>query len=555
MKQTMKNLMTLVATALMATTMWAEQTVNITVTNTAGGTLTSSVAETNGLCTLTATPSAGYYITASDITVEKVVSGNVAQSRRRAPGVSGTIELAASGDNTDPSGVTTYTFTMPSADYDVLVTATFQQRTSITDDMVTLSATEFTYTGRVNAPDVTVVNGEVTLTANTDYELVNEGGTDVGEYTVTVTGKNTYMGTVTKNFNIVAAAATITAKDTTVTYNREAQVFEATTDKGTIAIEYYATAADRTNGTNKLTAEPINAGIYYILVKQTDANYAAAAVNATMTIEKATIASLILADEVLTCTDAPQTVAVEAVLTEEELDLREGEYTVSGNTQTAVGTYVVTVTAAENSNFQGSATAEFSIVRQLSINFAGSNEWATYCAAEDLNVPEGLTAFVVTEIGTSSVTTAPIDYLPAGQAVLLQREAGYVEAQDYAADAYTGEKQETITNLLMGTAAATDIESLSGGKVYVLFNDEFVRSIAGTIPANRGYLLIGSGVNPARRLSITYDEETLGIESVANATNNALLKNGWYTLDGRKLQGAPSVKGLYINNGRKLVVK
>ena len=29
----------------------------------------------------------------------------------------------------------------------------------------------------------------------------------------------------------------------------------------------------------------------------------------------------------------------------------------------------------------------------------------------------------------------------------------------------------------------------------------------------------------------------------------------WYTLDGRRLNGKPSVKGMYINNGKKIIVK
>ena len=28
----------------------------------------------------------------------------------------------------------------------------------------------------------------------------------------------------------------------------------------------------------------------------------------------------------------------------------------------------------------------------------------------------------------------------------------------------------------------------------------------------------------------------------------------WYTLDGRKLQGKPTKKGIYINNGRKVII-
>ena len=30
---------------------------------------------------------------------------------------------------------------------------------------------------------------------------------------------------------------------------------------------------------------------------------------------------------------------------------------------------------------------------------------------------------------------------------------------------------------------------------------------------------------------------------------------GWFSLDGRRLNGRPSAKGLYIHNGRKVVIK
>ena len=29
----------------------------------------------------------------------------------------------------------------------------------------------------------------------------------------------------------------------------------------------------------------------------------------------------------------------------------------------------------------------------------------------------------------------------------------------------------------------------------------------------------------------------------------------WYTLDGRKLNGKPTAKGIYVNGGRKVVIK
>ena len=47
-----------------------------------------------------------------------------------------------------------------------------------------------------------------------------------------------------------------------------------------------------------------------------------------------------------------------------------------------------------------------------------------------------------------------------------------------------------------------------------------------------------------------WDEET-GIVSTTNYTNGT---GAWYTLDGVKLDGKPTKKGLYIHGGKKVVV-
>jgi hypothetical protein len=33
------------------------------------------------------------------------------------------------------------------------------------------------------------------------------------------------------------------------------------------------------------------------------------------------------------------------------------------------------------------------------------------------------------------------------------------------------------------------------------------------------------------------------------------LSGAWYSLDGRKLSGKPSAKGIYVRNGRKFIIK
>jgi hypothetical protein len=50
---------------------------------------------------------------------------------------------------------------------------------------------------------------------------------------------------------------------------------------------------------------------------------------------------------------------------------------------------------------------------------------------------------------------------------------------------------------------------------------------------------------------LNFGEDASSIEKVI--VNTAA--SAWYTLDGRKLNGKPTAKGLYINNGRKVVIK
>ena len=48
---------------------------------------------------------------------------------------------------------------------------------------------------------------------------------------------------------------------------------------------------------------------------------------------------------------------------------------------------------------------------------------------------------------------------------------------------------------------------------------------------------------------------TTVIKELNLATGEAYAVDGWYTLNGVKLQGAPTEKGIYINNGKKVVIK
>ena len=101
------------------------------------------------------------------------------------------------------------------------------------------------------------------------------------------------------------------------------------------------------------------------------------------------------------------------------------------------------------------------------------------------------------------------------------------------------------------------------GQVYAFYKGKFVLTSSGTLSAgkfyldNPNYLAIteggsggGSNAAPLRivledatGIDVTLNEEQIGTHDI------------WHSVDGRRLNGKPASKGIYINNGRKVVVK
>ena len=49
--------------------------------------------------------------------------------------------------------------------------------------------------------------------------------------------------------------------------------------------------------------------------------------------------------------------------------------------------------------------------------------------------------------------------------------------------------------------------------------------------------------------------QTTAIGSMDTRTGEVTFGDEWYSLDGRRLQSQPTQKGVYINNGKKVIIK
>jgi hypothetical protein len=79
---------------------------------------------------------------------------------------------------------------------------------------------------------------------------------------------------------------------------------------------------------------------------------------------------------------------------------------------------------------------------------------------------------------------------------------------------------------------------------------------ASYIKGFRAYFQLKEGAAAgARAYSINLGDGSTGVSSLTPDPSPKGVGSGYYSLDGRKLNGQPTVKGVYIKNGKKIVIK
>ena len=247
------------------------------------------------------------------------------------------------------------------------------------------------------------------------------------------------------------------------------------------------------------------------------------------------------------------------------------DYSVGEDTDTSEGYSERTVTG--KGNYTGSFT-----VRNASVAFSTDTEqdrWSGTFVAEKKNegdigfaLPEGFTAFIISDIQGEWAIPEPLNYIPADVPVLLvanHQTQGFVvtEAESEKVTAITPDQKdknmlEKVTESTPGYDVTTGSAPFGTKQIYLLYKNEFVFNKAGNLKKGKVYLNpnhnTASSPEPApARLMIAWNHTT-GIEDGRGKIEDGSSER-WYTLDGRCLSGKPTTKGLYIVNGKKTVIK
>ena len=409
-----------------------------------------------------------------------------------------------------------------------------------------------TYDGFVNSETGSELEG----TVDYDYSYTQFG--DVGDYTITP------KGLTSNNYDIsfVAGTLTVDQKEVDITWD------------GPTSLEYNGSAqAPTATATGMVNNDAItvtvlgaqtNAGEDYTatasLTGDKAGNYKLPAANTqSFTISRKSIVDGTTLDSHYTLDFGEGNTIL---LTDDVIGsaLEVGtDYTVGNDTDPSDKYSQRSVTAI------GNYTGSF-VVRNVVISFTtdtDQEEWSATFAAEAADesdighaLPEGISAFIISDIEGEWAIPEPLNYIPAGVPVLLvahKQINGFEVIQAENGDVASVDDKKTRNKLKEVT---TESAHFNTKEIYVLYKNEFVLNKDGYLGKGKVYMenpnYDSSSPAPAH-LYIAWDNLT-GIEDVRCKMEDGRSER-WYTLDGRRLSGKPATKGLYILNGKKTVVK
>ena len=226
------------------------------------------------------------------------------------------------------------------------------------------------------------------------------------------------------------------------------------------------------------------------------------------------------------------------------------------------GRYVAIATAADGTAYDGQ-TPQSNVL----VLFQGyevtvpAKEFVTYYKDENLKLEsetssDGELYTISTVNDDKAVLSAKRDIVPANVAMLIYNPTDVAKTfllipTDETPASFMSYQYffGTLTASTIAASTSTQNNYAFNGKEFVWVKNEI------SVGANKAWLAIPTTV-PAgtRSISIVFGDGTTGIEAMDNGQWS--MDNGqWYDLNGRRLQGKPTKKGVYIQNGKKVVVK
>ena len=182
-----------------------------------------------------------------------------------------------------------------------------------------------------------------------------------------------------------------------------------------------------------------------------------------------------------------------------------------------------------------------------------STKLASFSAASNTVVPEGVSVYTAKVSGDNVVLTkVETSVIPANTGVIVKSDAEGDKTFKVTVD---GTEASFEGNELIATSVAANATVPSEGTYYALSASEATFGVLKggiTLSSNKAYIKAPVAASDANTvLSIKFGDDTTGINAAKVKTAEA--DGAYYTLQGVKTM--KPAKGLYIHNGKKVIVK
>ena len=218
-----------------------------------------------------------------------------------------------------------------------------------------------------------------------------------------------------------------------------------------------------------------------------------------------------------------------------------------------LGNYVICAVASTG-EYDGSFTSgTITLFQGYEVEVA-AKEFITYYKDEPLYVEdEDAELYTIQSVsGDQAVLSDKSDAMPSNTPMLVYNKSNETKTFLLIPCAEP-DMAITVAPEFQGTLNGTTIAASTEGQTNYAFNGKqfvFVKDAIEVGP-NKAWLSISTGV-PSARITLVFDEAT-GVNEVIGVKE--VNDGSWYDLNGRKLNKMPTKKGVYIMNGRKVVVK
>lgn len=179
--------------------------------------------------------------------------------------------------------------------------------------------------------------------------------------------------------------------------------------------------------------------------------------------------------------------------------------------------------------------------------------YVTYCSSNGLDLTN-FEAYIISHYDGDIIYLSRIQNAPANTGLIIKAEAGNYDIPITADRGY-------VTNMLRGVNTDTTIQPTDGAFTNFLLAKGnkgvgFYRvKEAGTLAAHKAYLQLPTTLleNGAKYFQLRFDDGTTGMSGVIVSDDEEM--KPYYDLQGRRFDNKPLIRGIYVRNGKKFVIK